>query len=136
MPLQGCRALVAEDQTLVLLDIADILTAAGAKIVGPATSVRKAMQYAQFEPFDCAVLDVMLRDGYIFPVADLARQKGKGIVFVTGVPHTPELKARWPEAEILSKPAAAADLIRAVSNACKAVRLEDRPQEAVPGENS
>ncbi len=119
MPLAGYRVLVAEDQALVALDIAATLRGAGFTILGPATNVERAMQLAQSETFSCAVLDVMMGAGYIYPVADIVQQMGKGIVFVTGVPHTPELKARWPEASILSKPPSVPALIQVVLNACK-----------------
>jgi len=104
-PLLGVRILVAEDDPLVAFDIMGVLLKAGADVLGPAMSVERALELARTEILDCGVLDVVLRDGTVFPVAQILKDRGGGIVFYTGQANPENLKERWPEAEVLPKPA-------------------------------
>lgn len=70
VPLDGRRILIAEDEPLIALDIANTLTTAGAEIVGQVRSVNEAIQLTNSERFHCAVLDIILRDGDVYPVAE------------------------------------------------------------------
>ncbi len=117
-PLLNARVLVAEDDPLVAFDIMGVLLKAGADVLGPAMSVERALELALAEPLDCGVLDVMLRDGLVFPVAQILKDNGAGIVFYTGQIHPEKLKQRWPDAEVLLKPAPLPVLLRAVTAAC------------------
>ena len=96
-PLDGFRILVAEDNALLLLDIADFLSDAGAEIVGPAVSVQRAVSLARSEQLDVGVLDVTLKGGDVFPIARILTEQGKGIVFVTGMQDTSTLEREWPK---------------------------------------
>ena len=118
-PLSGFRVLVIEDEAMTLLDIADLLSSAGATITGHATTTMSALYMAKSKDFDCAVMDVKLRDGDVLPAARIVRSRGKRIVFVTATPEMPELKTEWPDAEVLGKPATGKDVIRATAHACK-----------------
>ncbi len=118
-PLQDARVLVAEDDPLVAFDVMGALLKAGAEVLGPAMSVERALELVQAETMDCAVLDVMLRDGPVFPAAQILKDKGAGIVFYSGQVNPENLKQRWPEAEVLVKPAPLPQLLRAVAVACR-----------------
>jgi two-component system, response regulator PdtaR len=118
-PLRGCRVLLIEDEAMTLFDIADLLTSAGATISGHATSAMSALYMAKAKDFDCAVMDVKLHDGDVLPAARMVSSLGRRIVFVTATPEMPELKAEWPDAEVLGKPATDKDVIRATAHACK-----------------
>ena len=120
-PLDGCRILVAEDNALLVLDIADALSEAGAEIVGPAVSVRSAVFLARSERLDGGVLDVTLKGGDAFPIARILAEQGKGIVFVTGMLDTSALEEEWPAAKVLSKPSSPYDLIEATVAVCRTV---------------
>ena len=120
-PLDGCRILVAEDNALLVLDIADALSDAGAEIVGPAVSVQSAVFLARSEPLDGGVLDVTLRGGDVFPIARILADQGKGIVFLTGMLDTSALEEDWPAAKILTKPSLPQDLIQATVAVCRTV---------------
>ena len=74
---------------------------------------------AKSEDFDCALMDIKLRDGDVYPVARIVRDRGKSIVFVTGSPGLPELRKEWPDVEILDKPTNAEELISTLAKACK-----------------
>ena len=118
-PLLNVRVLVAEDNPLVAFDIMAGLLKAGAHIMGPALSVERAIELAQLEAADCAVLDVKLRDGLVFPAAQILKEKEAGIGFYTGHINPESLKQQWPEAEVLIKPVPMQTLVRAVTAACK-----------------
>ncbi len=120
-PLDGCRILVAEDNALLVLDIADALSDAGAEIVGPAVSVRSAVSLAQSEQLDGGVLDVTLKGGDAFPIARILDEKGKGIVFITGMLDTSAIENDWPRAKVLTKPSLPRDLIQATVAVCRMV---------------
>ena len=118
MELHGVRVLVAEDEPMQAFDIGNLLTTLGAEVIGPARSVEKAYELATKEDFDCAVLDVKLKDGDIDPVARIIEHQGKGIVFLTayGANH---LHEECRSAPIVSKPYLEANLIKAVITVCR-----------------
>jgi DNA-binding NarL/FixJ family response regulator len=121
-PLGGLRILLAEDEPMLLLDTHNVLTEAGAEIVGPVTSVQSALLLAMSEQVDCGVLDVKLKDGDIDPVAELLYQQEKGLIFVTGAADS-KLYHNWPLAIILPKPTMEKTLIQAVMIACSTPTL-------------
>ena len=120
-PLEGCRILIAEDNVLLVLDIADALSEAGAEIVGPAVSVQQAVFLARSEQLDGGVLDITLKGGDVFPIARILAEQGKGIVFVTGMLDTSALEVEWPTAKVLTKPSLPQDLIQATVAVCRTV---------------
>jgi CheY-like chemotaxis protein len=103
--LQGSRILVAEDEPFVAFEIVVVLRMAGAEVLGPALSLTRTIELATAEHVDCAVLDVMLRDGLVFPAARLLRQQSAGLVFHASYFPIGRLKQGWPRAQILTKPA-------------------------------
>ena len=119
-PLDGYRVFVAEDESLLLLDIAHLLTMAGAEVIG-SSSIRSALFLAVSQAFDCAVLDVHFPDGDIDPVARLMQRAGKGLIFITGH-EASRLRKKWPLAEVIAKPFSERGLLSAVS-ACKKGRM-------------
>jgi DNA-binding response OmpR family regulator len=116
--LRGSRILVVEDDPLIAFDIMRVLRAAGAETAGPAMSLSRALELATTEHFDCAVLDVMLRDGYVFRAAKLLRQRGAGLVFYTGYARLDRLKRAWAGAQVVAKPASPKLLVEAVRVTC------------------
>ena len=57
---QGRRVLVAEDETLIRLDIVEILTGAGYEVVGEADNGEKAVELARQTTPDLVVMDVKM----------------------------------------------------------------------------
>lgn len=57
------RVLVVDDEFLVALDIKRMLVDMGMEVVGPATSLKSALELAEAEAIDVAILDVDLGDG-------------------------------------------------------------------------
>jgi CheY-like chemotaxis protein len=116
--LRGRRLLVAEDNALIGLNICSILEDAGAEVLGPIHSVKQAQELAGRPAINCGVLDVSLRDGPVFPAAEMLRQKGIGIVFLTCQSPDEMLERDWPEAQIVTKPALDKQILQAVIAAC------------------
>lgn len=114
--LAGCSILVVEDEALIACEIAAVLDDAGARVIGPATTVGKAMTLiAQCRP-SAAVLDVRLGREDVFEVAVRLATLGVPFIFHTGHADAVVLAA-WPDAKIVRKPAppeAVVDELRAI----------------------
>jgi CheY-like chemotaxis protein len=84
--LLGRRILIVEDDYLIALGLSDILTQAGAEVVGPIGFVPEAVAFveAQADSFDAAVLDVNMHGRKTYPVADALAVRGIRFVFTTG----------------------------------------------------
>jgi len=83
--LRGQRLLVVEDDYLIATDLAMTLEDLGAKVVGPAGSVRQALEVIAAEgALDGAVLDINLGQERAWPIADELRRRGVPFVFTTG----------------------------------------------------
>ena len=84
--LEGYRILVIEDDFLVAEVLIDILTDAGAEIVGPFGWVDEGVGAvkANDDTFDCAVLDINLHGFKSYPIADALKARDIPFVFTTG----------------------------------------------------
>ena len=122
--LRGRRVLVVEDEALVSLMIAELLTEAGCEVIGPASTTDSALALIEQEVIDCAVLDVKLLDGQVFPVADTLAARGVPFVFATGY-HAEAIGARYAGVPRIEKVYDNAQLLDAVS-----VILDPRPRAA------
>ena len=65
----GARVLVAEDDTLVALDLMTTLQTASYVVVGPVSAVAEALTIIDSEPPDAALLDLQFAAGDPAPVA-------------------------------------------------------------------
>lgn len=80
----GCRVLVVEDETLIAILIEDVLGAMECQIVGPAAKLETALQLARNETFDIAILDITLRGGKVYPVAEELIARGIPFALASG----------------------------------------------------
>lgn len=126
-PLLGARVLIAEDDPILAFDLAQLLEDAGAHIVGPAGTLPAAVALASQNAVDCAVLDVSLREEHVFPAAHILHSKGAGIVFYSGYSDVEGLKANWPRAHVLVKPASPKTLVTTVGAACLPLAPRAKP---------
>lgn len=79
------RVLVVDDEMLVAMMLEDMLDDLGYEVVGPAATLKQAMELAERETLDCAILDLNLGQGVVStPVADLLRQRGVPFLLATG----------------------------------------------------
>lgn len=95
--------LVIEDEPLISMMIEDFVDLLGHDIAGTADSVAGALDAIGQTPFDVAILDVHLRDGVCWPVADALTAADKPFVIASGglVEPAPE---RHAAARHLAKP--------------------------------
>jgi DNA-binding response OmpR family regulator len=127
--LDGARILVAEDETLIAMDIADHLESFGARVIGPASTLREGIRLASSEKFDAALLDFNLFDGEVTPLLDALARGGVAIVVYTGRGVPRDLMARHPRLTIVPKPAPMHRLIAELAAAREAsalYRAQDR----------
>lgn len=76
--------LVVEDEIQLSRLFVEVLTTAGFEAV-PAYSVSDALGSVTAQRFDAAVLDIELRDGPVFPVADRLAELGIPFLFASAV---------------------------------------------------
>lgn len=105
-PLAGWRVLVVEDEALIALDVELALEDAGACVLGPAPSERRAFALidaaAAEGGLDAAVLDVDLGNHSCEGIA--ARLRAEGVPFVL---HTGDWRAEGELVEALGAPVVA-----------------------------
>ena len=86
--LHGRRVLVVEDEALISMLLEDELLEAGAEVVGPACSVKEALELINQAAADgglsAAVLDINLDGEAVSPVADRLAALGVPFIFATG----------------------------------------------------
>jgi len=107
-----------EDDVIFALDMMGILSLAGADVIGPARSVKRAVELAGEEDLDCGVLDVRLNDELVFQAATVLHQKGVSIIFHTGRVGSEAIRRDWPAARVIVKPAPLRTLLQALAEAC------------------
>jgi two-component SAPR family response regulator len=78
------RILVVEDEMLIALMIEDAVQESGGEIVGPVATLEKALKLAEEGEFDAAILDVTIRGGKVYPVAEALLARGIPFVFASG----------------------------------------------------
>ena len=84
--LRGRRVLVVEDDCLLALDLLEELRRCGAVVVGPVGTVAEALGLLESGAGPhLAILDIKLRDGLAYPVADALRARGVPFLFASGI---------------------------------------------------
>ena len=108
--LQGLKVFVVEDESLVAMQLEDMLADFGCDLVGLAMRVNRAMEMlSKVEEVDIAVLDVNIGGDKIYPVAEYLRERGVPIVFATGYGRA-GVEPDWQSCEILQKPYTATEV--------------------------
>ena len=112
MPERNVRidgiALVLEDDLIIGLDLADTLAEAGAE-ARQATTVAEALAVVEAEALRVALLDVNLGSETSRPVAEALAARGVPFLLITGYGDG-DVTAAYPEAPVLRKPFAPAEL--------------------------
>src|SRR5690606_16128043 len=90
--VSGNHVLVVEDETLVAVQILQLLSSAGIR-TSRAGTVDAAEQAVATGTYDAAILDVNLHGHMIFPVARMLQKRGTPILFVTGY----DFAGLWPQ---------------------------------------
>jgi DNA-binding response OmpR family regulator len=109
--------LIVDDAPFVALDLEDAAVAAGFRVIGPCGSVSATLGEVNRWTPACAILDVQLADGPVFPVADFLQDAGVPLIFHSGTSAGDELLDRYPGARFCAKPSQPADLMNFVRQA-------------------
>ena len=110
--------LVVEDELLIAMDIVDELSAAGFRPLGPFATLSQAIESLDTEMPECAVLDLRLRDGESYPLADILTARRVPLVFHSGHASGRMLRERYSEAIVCAKPALSSQISSAVAELC------------------
>jgi CheY-like chemotaxis protein len=111
--IAGRRILVVEDETMITMVIEEVLAGLGCEVVGPVSRLDAAERLAKETSIDAAILDVTVRGGKVFPVAEILQGRGIPFLLASGYGEWtfPEALKNQPR---LAKPYTAAELERAV----------------------
>jgi len=78
------RILVVEDETSIAIMLEHCLNVLGYTVVGPVSKLSVALQLAASEELDAALLDVTIRGGDVYPVAEILRSRRIPFVLASG----------------------------------------------------
>lgn len=114
--LDGARVLIVEDEAIIALLLQTEMEQAGARVVGPCYSVPEALAALENGGIDAAILDVLVQDREVYPVAERLLQAGIPFLFHSGHALPEEIGDRFGSVPLLMKPASAEDLVEKVSD--------------------
>jgi CheY-like chemotaxis protein len=114
--LSNRKVLVVEDEMMIAMLIEDMLDEFGCKVVGPATSVPRALELIGKEQVEVAVLDLNLDGKDTYTIAEALRQKHVPFIFATGYGST-NLREEYGDRPVLQKPFQAKALETALTEA-------------------
>ncbi|HEY0854894.1 MAG TPA: response regulator [Devosia sp.] len=116
-PISGLSVFVIEDESLVLVNLEDMLGELGCTLVGPAMRLDQAEgMLEQAAKADIAVLDVNIGGKPVFPFAEKLAAKGVPLVLATGYGRD-GLPEEWRKMTVLAKPYTFDDLAGALMRA-------------------
>lgn len=119
--LNGARVLVVEDEAAISMLLEDMLLDFGCTVVGPAARLSTALEMAQVENFEVAILDVNVAGEPIYPVAEAIVKRNLPIVFSTGYGGA-GIREPFRDRPVVQKPFSQADLKRTLLAAVAAAR--------------
>lgn len=112
------RVLVVEDEALVALLLENMLIELGHSVIGPVARLSKALEMAQREELDIAILDVNIQGQETYAVAEALVARKIPFVFATG--YDPErLRERYRDSPVLQKPYMQTDLQKMIDEVCR-----------------
>jgi DNA-binding NtrC family response regulator len=117
LPLEGARVLVVEDEYYIADDLRRTLDAAGARVVGPCSTLSNAHEALDRGDFDCAVIDLNLHGDSAVPLADRLIREGHSFAIATGYGSdvVPDRLKDVPRIEKPFDPPALLELIKQLS---------------------
>ena len=123
--LAGLRVLVVEDDMLIAIHIEEVLQDLGCVVVGPVGKLDAALRMADDEALDAAVLDVNVRGGHVYPVAERLRARGIPFALASGYGDW-ALPEAFRNQSRLTKPFTARELEAQVLALCCEQEVADR----------
>jgi CheY-like chemotaxis protein len=107
--LSGLRILVVEDEAAISLLLEDMLLELGCEVVGPAGRLTAALDLADSETFDLAILDVNVAGESIYPLVETLEKRNVPFIFSTGY-GSAGIKDVYRDRPVVQKPFAQHDL--------------------------
>jgi len=111
------RVLVVEDEPLIGMDIEDAVEGLGHEVVGPIAELNEALDLATIGGFGCAILDINIRGGHAYPVADMLLKRGLPVLLLSSYGEQ-TLPERLHEEARLPKPFTGAQLDKEIRDLC------------------
>jgi two-component SAPR family response regulator len=99
---------------MIAMLLEDMLVDFGYEVVGPCARLAEAIDRAQRERLDAAILDVNLDGNPVWPVAEALAARGVPFLFATGYGET-AMGEPWSDRPALAKPFSRRDLERALA---------------------
>lgn len=113
--LAGQKILLAEDEFFIADEIATALQRRGAEVVGPASTVRHALDLMEGNPvLDAAIIDVNLQGEASYPIAEALKRRNIPFVFASGYDRS-SLPERFADVALYRKPTDLNRLVEALS---------------------
>ncbi len=112
--LTGLNILIAEDQALLALDLAEAVEAAGGHVLGPAATVTDGLAIAEQDGIGGAILDANLLDRDVTPLALRLIERGIPFVLHTGTGLPSALAQACPQLTVVMKPVSTSIVIEAL----------------------
>lgn len=109
--------LIVEDELFVVLDLEDLIAEEGFAVAAHCGTVAATMHAIERQRPVCAILDVRLPDGEVFPAADRMREMNVPLIFHSGHANESALRTRYPDAQICPKPSSPSHLRAALKKA-------------------
>src|SRR6185312_17188878 len=104
---------------MIALLLETMLAELGHRVAGPVAHLDKALEAAQREPLDLAILDVNVNGQEVYPVAAALAARGIPFVFATGYGKA-GLRPPYRDRPTLQKPFRRLDLHQLVAEVCRA----------------
>ena len=117
--LRGLTILVAEDDVRFARILVQLVALYGGIAAGPAVSEAAALGIVDATPLDGAILDIRLRDGTAFSLAEELTRRGVPAILVTG-DALAAIPAACVDLPLFTKPFSLSDLVERLAADCRA----------------
>lgn len=101
---RGLKILVAEDESLIAMDLQDMLEGLGYQVVGPVATVADIRRLAKREKLHGAILDVNLRGEQVFGVLSELLAAGLPVILASGYDDEHLFPDRFRDLPRVTKP--------------------------------
>ena len=118
--LRGRRVLVIEDEMLVAMEFESLLQRQGCAVLGPASTVDRALALLAHDQPDAALLDLNLNGERATAVAVALKARGVPFVLVTGYGEAQSSEPELQGAPRVDKPVNHQELVRALAHVLEA----------------
>ena len=113
------RVLIVEDSPVLSLEYETICINLNLEVVGPAPSLRRAEELIESEEISCALFDIHLQDGLVFPLLDKMNVLKIPFILLSGTDGQLERPEKYNDVQVIPKPVTEEHLTRLLLNLIK-----------------